>query len=110
MSMAESKVTDIVRSLGTLEDDMDSLDAKTAEMKKQLVAKTQAEAGSLLAKTREMASKEAESIIEAARTKATAESKEVEKRGEVRLSEIASKIDASFDQAVTHVVSTVLKP
>ena len=38
-SMAESKVTGIIQSLSALEDDLDSLNGKIAEMKKQLSIK-----------------------------------------------------------------------
>ena len=41
-SMAESKVTGIIKSLNTLEDDLDSLNSKVGDMKKQIAIKTQA--------------------------------------------------------------------
>ena len=59
-SMAESKVTGIIQSLNGLEDDLDSLNSKVADMKKQLSLKAQSEIDTLLEKTREMATKEAE--------------------------------------------------
>ena len=108
-SMAESKVTGIIQSLSGLEDDLDSLNTKVADMKKQLSIKAQAEIDSLLEKTREMATKEAEVIINSARKKANSESSKISQEGEAKLSELNSKIDASFDEAVRHVVSTVLK-
>ena len=107
--MAESKVTGIIQSLSGLEDDLDSLNTKVADMKKQLSIKAQAEIDSLLEKTREMATKEAEVIINSAREKANSESSKISQEGEAKLSELNSKIDASFDEAVRHVVSTVLK-
>ena len=42
-SMAESKVTGIIKSLNALEDDLDALNGKVADMKKQLAVKTQTE-------------------------------------------------------------------
>ena len=107
--MAESKVTGIIKSLNALEDDLDSLNDKVADMKKQLAVKTQTEIDVLLEKTQEMATKEAEVIINASKEKATAESAKITQEGETKLSEIQSKIDANFDEAVKHVVSTVLK-
>ena len=57
-----------------------------------------------------MATKEAEVIINASKEKATAESAKISsRRRDTKLSEIQSKIDANFDEAVKHVVSTVLK-
>jgi V/A-type H+-transporting ATPase subunit G/H len=56
-----------------------------------------------------MATKEAEVIINASKEKANAESAKIAQDGEAKLSEITSKIDANFDEAVRHVVSTVLK-
>ena len=107
--MAESKVTGIIKSLNALEDDLDSLNSKVADMKKQLSVKAQSEIDALLEKTRDMATKEAEVIINAAKEKANAESTKIAQEGETKLSEIQSNIDANFDEAVKHVVSTVLK-
>jgi len=109
MSMAESKVTGIIKSLNGLEDDLDSLNSKVGDMKKQLNVKAQNEIDSLLEKTREMATKEAEIIINASKERATSESTKIAQEGETKLSEIQSTIDANFDEAVKHVVSTVLK-
>ncbi len=108
-SMAESKVTGIVKSLNVLEDDLDSLNSKVGDMKKQLFVKAQTEIDNLLEKTREMATEEAEVIINTSKEKATAESVKIAQQGEVKLSEIQSSIDANFDEAVKHMVSTVLK-
>ena len=108
-SMAESKVTGIIQSLSALEDDLDSLNSKIAEMKKQLSIKAQTEIDKILEKTREMATKEAEVIINASKDKANAESAKIAQEGEAQLSKITSRIDSNFDEAVKHVVSTVLK-
>ena len=108
-SMAESKITGIIKSLNVLEDDLDSLNSKVGDMKKQLSVKAITEIDNLLEKTREMATKEAEVIINVSKDKATAESAKISQEGDVKLSEIQSKIDANFDEAVKHVVSTVLK-
>jgi len=108
-SMAESKVTGIIQSLNGLEDNLDSLNSKVAEMKKQLSVKAQAEIDKLVEKTREMATKEAEVLINASKEKANAESAKISQEGETKLSEITSRIDTNFDEAVRHVVSTVLK-
>jgi V/A-type H+-transporting ATPase subunit G/H len=107
--MAESKVTGIIKSLNLLEDDLDSLNSKVGDMKKQLFVKAQTEIDSLLEKTQEMATKEAELIINASKEKATAESVKISQAGDAKLSEIQSNIDANFDEAVKHVVATVLK-
>ncbi len=108
-SMAESKVTGIIKSLNALEDDLDSLNSKVGDMKKQLSVKALSEIDVLLEKTREMATKEAEILINASKDKATSESAKIIQDGDAKLSEIQSKIDANFDEAVKHVVSTVLK-
>ena len=108
-TMGESKVTEIIKSLNTLEDDLDSLNVKVGDMKKQLSLKTQSSIDSLLEKTREMATKEAELMINASKEKATSESAKIAQEGEAKLTEIQSKIDANFDEAVKTVVSTVLK-
>jgi hypothetical protein len=72
--VAESKVTGIIKSLNALEDDLDSLTGKVSDMKKQLKVKSLGEIDTILEKTREMATKEAEVIINAAKEKANAES------------------------------------
>jgi len=108
-SMAESKVTGIIQSLNSLEDDLDSLNIKVDDMKKQLNVKALTEIDTLLEKTREMATKEAEIMINASKEKAAAESVKIAQEGEAILSKIQSNVDANFDEAVNHVVSTVLK-
>ena len=107
--MAESKVTGIIKSLNSLEDDVDSLKDKIADMQKQLSVKAQSEIDALMSKTQEMATKEAEVLINASKEKATAESQKITQDGEAKLSEIQANIDSNFDEAVKHVVSTVLK-
>jgi len=108
-SMDQSKVTLIIQSLNELEGDLDSLSSKIGDMKKQLSVKTLNEIEKLFAQTREIATKEAEVIITASKEKATAESAKITKEGQLKLSEIQSNIDAHFDEAVRHVVSTILK-
>ena len=108
-SIAESKVTGIIKSLSGLENDLDSLNNKSGDIKKQLAIRAITEIDSLLEKTREMATKEAEVIITASKDKATAESAKIVQDGETKLSEIQSGIDSNFDDAVKYVVSTVLK-
>lgn len=108
-SMAESKVTGIIQSLSGLEEDLESLNSKVTDMKKQLTLKAQTEIDTLLEKTREMATKEAEIIINAAKEKANSESAKIAQEGEAKLAELNSKIENSFNEAVKHVVSTVLK-
>lgn len=108
-SMAESKVTGIIQSLTGLENDLDSLNSKVADLKKQLSVKAQNEIDKLMEKTREMALKEAEVIINSSKEKAKSESARITQEGEAKLSEITARIDSNFDEAVRHVVSTVLK-
>jgi len=50
-SIAESKVTEIIKSLNALEDDLDSINSKVSDMKKQLTVKTLNEIDVLLEKT-----------------------------------------------------------
>jgi V/A-type H+-transporting ATPase subunit G/H len=107
--VAESKVTGIIKTLNVLEDDLDSLTGKVGDMKKQLNVKTLTEIDALLEKTREMATKEAEVIINAAKEKANTESAKIAQDGESKLSEIDSNVNSNFDDMVKHVVSTILK-
>ena len=107
--VAESKVTGIIKSLNGLEDDIDSLTGKVGDMKKQLNVKTLSEIDTLLEKTREMATKEAEVIINAAKEKANTESAKIAQDGESKLAEIDSNVNSNFDDMVKHVVSTILK-
>jgi V/A-type H+/Na+-transporting ATPase subunit G/H len=107
--VAESKVTGIIKNLNILEDDLDSLSSKVGDMKKQLNVKTLSEIDTLLEKTRDMATKEAEVIINAAKEKANAESATIAKEGDSKLTEIESNVNSNFDDMVKHVVSTILK-
>ncbi|WP_067960948.1 hypothetical protein [Nitrosopumilus sp. Nsub] len=107
--VAESKVTGIIKSLNGLEDDLDSLTGKVGDMKKQLNVKTLSEIDTLLEKTREMATKESEVMINAAKEKANSESAKIAQDGDSKLAEIESNVNANFDDMVKHVVSTILK-
>ena len=109
-SVAESKVSGIIKSLGELEGELDSLTGKVEDMKKQLSLKALNQVDAMLEKTKEMATEEAEAIINDAKEQATAESAKIEEEGQARLAEIRSSIDTNFDKAVDHVVLTVLKP
>ena len=107
--VAESKVTGIIKTLNVLEDNLDSLTGKVGDMKKQLNVKTLSEIDTLLEKTREMATKEAEVLINAAKEKADTESVKIAQEGDSKLAEIESNVNSNFDDMVKHVVSTILK-
>jgi V/A-type H+/Na+-transporting ATPase subunit G/H len=107
--VAESKVTGIIKILNVLEDDLDSLTGKVGDMKKQLNVKTLSEIDTLLGKTRDMATKEAEVMINAAKEKANSESAKIAQEGDSKLAEIESNVNSNFDDMVKHVVSTILK-
>ena len=107
---SESKVSGIIKSLGVLEDDLDSLNGKAGDMKKKIATTAQSQIDSLKEKTREMAAKEAEVIINESKSAADAESKKIAKQGDARLAEIATAVDQNFDDAVGDVLSTILKP
>ena len=107
--VAKSKVTGIIKSLNVLEGDLDSLTDKVGDVKKQLNVKTLSEIDTLLEKTREMSTKEAEVIINAAKEKANAESTKIVQDGDSKLAEIESNANANFDDMVKYVVSTILK-
>ena len=102
--VAESKVTEVIKILNVLEGDLDSLTGKVVDMKKQLNVKTLSEIDALLEKIREMATKEAEVIINAAKEKATTESAKITQEGESKLAEIESNTDSNFDDMVKYVV------
>ena len=108
-NVSASKVDGIIKALSGLEDDIDSLNSKTADMKKNLESKAQKEIEKLLEETRQMATKEAENIISKARDKAKSESETILKTGNDSVSKIKAKIDEKFDESVDTVVSTVLK-
>ena len=78
-------------------------------MKKQLNVKTLSEIDALLEKIREMATKEAEIIINAAKEKANAESTKIVQNGDSKLAEIESNTNTNFDDMVKYVVATILK-
>jgi V/A-type H+-transporting ATPase subunit G/H len=107
--VAESKVTEVIKTLNILEDDLDSLSGKVVDMKKQLNVKTLSEIDTLLEKIREMATKEAEVIINAAKEKANTESAKITQEGESKLAKIESNVNSNFDDMVKYVVSTILK-
>ena len=107
--VAESKVTEIIKTLNVLEGNLDSLTGKVEDMKKQLTVKTLSEIDLLLEKTRAMAIKEAEVIINASKEKANSESAKIVREGDSKLAEIESNVDANFNDMVKYVVTTILK-
>ncbi len=108
-SLQPSSVSNIMKALNELEEKIDSLNTKVADMKKSLNQKANSEIDKIMEKTREMATKEAEVIINESREKANAQSQSITQEGDGKITELQSKIDATFDDAVKLVVSTVLK-
>lgn len=104
-----SKVDVIVKALTELENDIDSLNSKVADMKKSLQTKTQKEIDKLMEQVREMATKEAESMINQTRQKAKTQAEQILKSGDEKAAKTKNQIDTKFDEAVDIVVSTVLK-
>lgn len=109
MAAQESKVSGIVKALAALEDEIDSLNLRVPEMQKAIQTQVQSEMEGLRDKTIQMARKEAESIIQDARTRAQVDADRTSEEAESRISEIQSRIDANFDDAVKAAVSTILK-
>jgi len=106
---APAKVNDIIKALSGFESNIDSLNEKLADMKNQLNQKALKEIDKLREQVTEMATKEAESIIAQSREKAKSESQKIATEGSENLKDIQKKIDDKFNEAVDHVVSTVLK-
>ncbi len=109
-AVADSKVSKIIKSLSELEDDLDSLNVKVADMKKNLASRAQKELDSLREQVTQMAIKEAESIISEARSKAESQAKKISSDGAAKLEKTKSIIDSKFNEAVDSVVSIILKP
>ena len=108
-TLEPGKVDTIIKALSGLESDIDSLNEKLGDMKKQLNQKADKEIDKLKDQVTQMATKEAELIISEAREKAKSESQRIITAGDVSLKDVQNKIDTKFNEAVDHVVSTVLK-
>ncbi len=109
VTAAPGTVDKIIKALSGLESDIDSLNENLADMKKQLNQKAQKEIDQLREQVTQMATKEAETIISEAKEKATSESQRILTTGDLNLKDVQTKIDTKFNEAVDHVVSTVLK-
>ncbi len=109
-AVADSKVSKIIKSLSELENNIDSLNEKVADIKKTLTSKTQTELESLQSQVTQMAIKEAESIISETKAKAEQQSKKIAAEGEAKLANLKSTVESKFNEAVDSVVSTILKP
>jgi V/A-type H+-transporting ATPase subunit G/H len=109
-TVADSKVSRIIKSLSELENDIDSLNIKIAEMKKSLNSKSLKEIDSLKAKVTQMAIKEAESMIVETKARAEQQAKKIASDGAAKIEKLKTTIDTKFDLAVDSVVSTILKP
>ena len=109
MSQTGTHVDGIIKALSNLESDIDSLNLKLEDMKKQLNSKVQKEIDNLMIKTKEIATKEAESIISESKSKAQTESEKIHQKGEEKLTEIQKNIESNFDSAVDDAISSILK-
>ena len=107
-SVSPGTVDKIIKALSGLESNIDSLNENLADMKKQLNQKAQKEIDQLREQVIQMATKEAETIISDAREKAKSESQRILTAGDMNLKDVQNKIDTKFNEAVDHVVSTVL--
>ncbi|WOV93758.1 MAG: hypothetical protein R1F52_03775 [Candidatus Nitrosoabyssus spongiisocia] len=107
-STEPSKVQNIVKSLSILESDIASLDATVADMKQDLKSKSQQEISRIMEQIHQLATKEAESIIEKAKSEANAESDKILAAGKAQLADIKSKIEANFDDAVKQTTSMIM--
>ncbi len=106
---APGKIDTIIKALSGLESNIDSLNEKLADMKKELNQKAQKEINKLQGEVTLIATKEAEVIITESREKANSESQRIMTTGDLNLKDVQNKIDAQFNEAVVLVVSTVLK-
>ncbi len=107
--VAVSKVEGIIKTLSELEENIDSLNEKVADMKKNLHTKVENEIETLREKIIEMATKESEFMISKTRDAASQEAKKILNDGEKSLAEIKTKISEKFDEAVDETVSSILK-
>ena len=108
--VADSKVSKIIKSLAELENDLDSLNLKVADMKKGLSARAQKEIESAHAQVTQMAIKEAEAMISETKARAESQAKKIASEGSAKLDKTKAAIDSKFNEAVDSVVSTILKP
>jgi len=109
ITAAPGKVDTIIKALSGLESNIESLNEKLADMKKELNQKAQKEIDKLQDEVTRIATKEAEVIITESREKANSESQRIMTAGDLNLKDVQNKIDAKFNEAVGLVVSTVLK-
>ena len=106
--VAVSKVEGIIKTLSELEENIDSLNEKVADMKKKLHARVENEVENLREKVVEMATKESESMISKTRDAANQDAKKILNDGK-SLAEIKTKISEKFDEAVEETISSILK-
>lgn len=108
-SVSPGTVDKIIGALNNLESNIDSLNESLGDMKKQLNQKALKEIDRLRDQITQIATNEAETIISEAREKAKSESQRILTAGDLNLKDVQNKIDSKFNEAVDHVVSTVLK-
>ncbi len=109
-TVADSKVSKIIKSLSELENNIDSLNEKVADIKKTLTSKAQTELESLKSQVTQMAIKEAEAIILETKAKAEQQSKKIATEGEAKLAKLKSTVESKSNEAVDSVISIILKP
>lgn len=107
--VAISKVEGIIKTLSELEENIDSLNDKVADMKKKLHARVENEIENLREKVVEMVTIESKSIISKTKDAANQDAKKILNDGEKSLAEIKTKISEKFDEAVEDTISSMLK-
>ena len=107
-TVQESEVSRVIKSLSSLEDDLDSLNSGISDIKNKMNIKTQDEINKLVDTIRQIATNQANQIINEAKTRANSQSSQINKDGDAKLAEIKNKIDTNFDDAVKYTVSTIL--
>ena len=107
--MDQGRVGSIMGAIESVESGLDSLARGATDMQKSLAAAADSESAKLLGRVKEIAGREAASIVERARADAEAESAETKKKGEEDLARIRASIDSNFEGAVDHAVSEILQ-
>lgn len=96
-------------AITSIESSLESVETRVSDMQNSFGSKVDSESSKLFETVRNLANREADTIVKNARTKAESDSAQIKQAGADATSKIQTSIDSNFDSAVEYVVSELLK-
>lgn len=109
LEQESQSVEGIIKALSELEGDIDVISSKVEELKKHMIIHSNEEIEKLKKQINSTAQKEANQIIDKAKTEAESDSVVIAKEAEENIARIRKNIDSLSDTIVNKIVKMVIK-